>query len=105
MAWIFLLAAGLFEIVWAYFLKASDGFTKLWPSLATLFGMVISFGLLAKAMQTLPLGTAYMIWTGIGALGAFGVGVWILGEPLTGLRVLAAGLLLAGLLLMKFSSP
>lgn len=104
MAWIVLLFAGLFEIVWAYSMKLSEGFTKLTPSLITLFFMVLSFGLLAYAMKTLPLGTAYTIWTGIGAIGSFLVGIFILGEPATAMRMLAAVLIISGLVLMKLSS-
>lgn len=79
MAWVVLVFAGIFEIVWAYSMKLSEGFTKLGPSLVTLFFMILSFGLLAYAMKTLPLGTAYTIWTGIGAIGSFLVGIFILG--------------------------
>ena len=104
MAWVVLILAGLFEIVWAYSMKLSEGFTKLTPSLITLFFMVLSFGLLAYAMKTLPLGTAYTIWTGIGAIGSFLVGIFILGEPATAIRMLAAILIVSGLVLMKLSS-
>lgn len=101
MSWFLLVCAGALEVVWAYFLKESKGFTRLCPSLATLAAMAASFGLLALAMRTLPLGTAYMVWTGIGAVGAFGVGVWALGEPAGPLRILAAALIVAGMVLMK----
>lgn len=104
MAWVFLLFAGLFEIVWAVLMKASDGFTRLWPSVGTIGFMVISFGLLALAMKSLPLGTAYAIWTGIGAVGAFAVGVIVMGEPLTPMRVAGAGLIVSGLVVLKLSS-
>ena len=104
MAWVVLILAGLFEIVWAYSMKLSEGFTKLTPSLITLLFMVLSFGLLAYAMKTLPLGTAYTIWTGIGAIGSFLVGIFILGEPATAMRMLAAILIVSGLVLMKLSS-
>lgn len=104
MAWIVLLFAGLFEIVWAYSMKLSDGFTKLTPSLITIFFMILSFGLLAYAMKTLPLGTAYTIWTGIGAIGSFLVGIFVLGEPATAMRMVAAVLIVSGLLVMKLSS-
>jgi len=83
MAWIFLGIAGALEVVWAFAMKKSEGFTVLVPSLVTLLAMVASFGLLALAMRSLPLGTAYTIWTGIGALGAFVLGVAVLGEALT----------------------
>jgi len=103
-AWIVLVFAGIFEIIWAYSMKLSEGFTKLGPSLITLFFMILSFGLLAYAMKTLPLGTAYTIWTGIGAIGSFLVGIFILGEPATAMRMLAAVLIISGLILMKLSS-
>lgn len=104
MAWVILVLAGLFEIVWAYSMKLSDGFTRLTPSIVTLIFMVFSFALLAYAMRTLPLGTAYTIWTGIGAVGSFLVGILILGEPASAMRMLAAVLIIAGLVLMKLSS-
>src|SRR5690606_5124760 len=104
MAWIMLLVAGLLEVVWAYSMKLSDGFSRLIPSLVTLFTMIASFALLSLSMRTLPLGTAYTIWTGIGAVGAFVVGIVVLGETVSFMRVLAAALIVAGLILMKFSS-
>ncbi len=104
MAWIVLIFAGIFEIVWAYFMKLSDGFTKLTPSILTIFFMVLSFGLLAYAMRSLPLGAAYTIWTGIGAVGSFLVGIFVLGEPASAMRMLAAVLIISGLVLMKLSS-
>lgn len=104
MAWIVLFVAGLFEVVWATAMKQSHGFTRLWPSLITLGAMLVSFGMLSWSMRTLPLGTAYMVWTGIGALGAFIVGIAMLGEAVTVGRVVAAALIVAGLLLMKLSS-
>ena len=104
MAWIVLILAGIFEIVWAYSMKLSEGFTRLTPSIITIVFMVLSFALLAYAMRTLPLGTAYTIWTGIGAVGSFHIGIWVLGEPATALRMLAAVLIISGLVLMKVSS-
>ena len=104
MAWMALVFAGVFEIVWASAMKQSHGFTKLWPSVVTGVGMLISFGLLAWAMRSLPLGTAYTIWTGIGAVGAFIVGIVIFGEAATALRLIAAALIVSGLVLMKVSS-
>lgn len=104
MAWILLLLAGVFEIVWAYSMKLSEGFSRLTPSLITLFFMILSFGLLAYAMRSLPLGTAYTIWTGIGAIGSFLVGIFVLGEPATAMRMVAAVLIISGLVLMKLSS-
>lgn len=103
MAWIYLLIAGLLEIVWAFSMKQSDGFTKLGASLVTLVAMVASFGLLSLSMKTLPLGTAYTIWTGIGAIGAFVVGILWLNEGVHPIRVAAAGLIVAGLVLMRLA--
>ena len=104
MAWMMLILAGIFEVVWAYSMKLSDGFSKLTPSIVTLFFMILSFALLAYVMRTLPLGTAYTIWTGIGAVGSFLVGIFVLGEPASAMRMLAAVLIISGLVLMKISS-
>jgi quaternary ammonium compound-resistance protein SugE len=103
MAWIFLLSAGLLEVVWAFFMKKSEGFTLLGPTVIMLMGMAASFALLSVSMRTLPLGTAYTIWTGIGAVGAFLVGIIFLGESVTPLRLLAAALILTGLVMMKLA--
>jgi len=105
MAWLILILAGILEIVWAYTMKLSHGFTRLGPSTITLVAMFASFGLLAHAMRTLPLGTAYTVWTGIGAVGAFVVGIFFLNEPANLLRVLAALLIVSGLVLMKVATP
>jgi len=104
-AWVILITAGVFETVWAYYMKLSDGFTKLGPTVVTFVAMAISIGLLGLAMKTLPLGTAYTVWTGIGAVGAFVVGIVVLGEAVTAMRLLAAVLIVSGLVLMKLSSP
>ncbi len=104
MAWVYLVLAGLLEILWAAAMKQSDGFTRLTPSLVTIVAMIASFGLLAIAMRSLPLGTAYMVWTGIGAVGAFVVGVLFLGEALSTVRILAAALIVSGLVAMKLAS-
>lgn len=104
MAWILLVVAGLLEIVWAYTMKLSQGFSRPGATVITLVAMVASFGLLSAAMKTLPLGTAYMMWTGIGAIGAFVLGVFALGEPMTPARVLAAALIISGLALMKLAT-
>jgi len=104
MAWIYLFVAGLLEIVWAFFMKKSDGFTVLVPSVVTLVTMIASFALLSIAMRSLPLGTSYTIWVGIGAVGAFAVGVIVLGEPATPMRLAAVSLIVAGIVLMKLSS-
>ena len=104
MAWIMLIAAGLLEVVWAFSMKQSEGFTRLWPSVVTLVTMVLSFVLLAASMRSLPLGTAYTIWTGIGAVGAFIVGIIVLGETLNAARLIAAVLIVSGLVLMKVAT-
>ena len=104
MAWVLLFVAGLLEIVWAYTMKLSQGFTRPGATIATLAAMIASFALLSVSMRTLPLGTAYTVWTGIGAVGAFVVGIVALGEPAHSLRVLAALLIVAGITLMKLST-
>jgi quaternary ammonium compound-resistance protein SugE len=104
MAWIIVFIAGLLEVVWAYYMKLSEGFTKLVPSVITIVAMVASFALLSFAMRSLPLGTAYMVWTGIGAVGAFAVGAIFLGEAASPLRIAAAIMIVCGILLMKFAT-
>jgi quaternary ammonium compound-resistance protein SugE len=103
-AWPILIVAGLLEVVWAYAMKQSEGFTRLWPSVVTLGAMLLSFALLGWSMRALPLGTAYTVWTGIGAVGAFAVGIAVLGEAASPLRLLAAALIVGGLVLMRLSS-
>ncbi len=104
MAWIILVLAGLFEIGWAVGLKYTEGFTRLWPSLWTVGAMVLSLSLLGLALRTLPLGTAYAIWTGIGTVGTALLGIWLFGEPATALRLLCIGLILAGIVGLKLVS-
>ena len=104
MAWAYLVAAGILEIIWAYAMKQSYGFTRLMPTSITIVTMIASFALLALAMKSLPLGTAYTIWTGIGAVGAFAIGVIVLGEQASAMRMAAAALIVSGLVLMKLSS-
>ena len=104
MPWTFVLAAGLLEIVWAYTMKLSQGFSRPGPTALTILVMLASFALLSLSMKTLPLGTAYTVWTGIGAVGAFVVGVAVLGEPLTSGRLVAASLIVTGLIVMKLST-
>ncbi len=104
MAWFLLVLAGLFEVVWAYAMKQSDGFSRLIPSVVTLVTMIVSFALLSVAMRSLPLGTAYTIWTGIGAVGAFLVGILVLNELASPMRIAAAVLIISGIILMKLSS-
>lgn len=104
MAWIYLLVAGVLEVVWAFTMKQSDGFSRLVPSVVTVVTMIASFGLLSVAMRSLPLGTAYTIWTGIGAVGAFLVGITVLGETVSAMRIGAAVLIVSGIVLMKLSA-
>jgi quaternary ammonium compound-resistance protein SugE len=103
MAWIWLGLAGVLEIVWAYALKQSHGFAKPAESIVAVAAMIASFGVLSLAMRSLPLGTAYSIWTGIGAVGAFVLGVMVLGEAATPLRVISAALILAGIVGLRLA--
>ena len=104
MAWLYLLVAGLMEIAWAVGLKYTEGFTRLWPSVWTAVALVLSMILLAAAMRTLPLGTAYAIWTGIGAVGTAALGVLLFGESATPARLICIGLIVAGLVGLKLTS-
>ena len=103
-AWVILLLAGVFEMIWAVGLKYTDGFTRLWPSVGTLIAMVVSLWLLSLAMRTLPLGTAYAAWTGIGAVSIALFGMIWLGEPVTLARIGCIGLILAGVVGLKVIS-
>ena len=105
MPWVYLVIAGLFEVVWAFAMKQSDGFTRPGPTIVTITAMIASFALLSLSMKSLPLGTAYTIWTGIGAVGAFLVGIAMLGEAANAMRIVAALLIVAGLVLMKIATP
>ena len=104
MAWILLIIAGVLEVVWAFTMKQSYGFTRVLPTVITILMMIASFGLLSVSMKTLPLGTAYTVWTGIGAIGAFLVGIIVLGEQISVMRAAAAVLIVSGLVLMKLST-
>lgn len=104
MPWMFLFAASLLEIVWAFTMKRSEGFTRVLPTLLTVLAMLGSFSLLSISMRTLPLSTAYTAWTGIGAVGTFIVGAVALSEPLAPGRVVGAGLVLAGLAFLTLST-
>lgn len=104
MAWILLIAAGLLEVVWAFTMKMSEGFTRPLYAAITLVAVVASFVMLAWAMRSLPLGTAYPLWTGIGAVGSFLAGWWWLGESASPLRIAAAVFIVAGLVMMKLAS-
>lgn len=104
MAWTYLVIAGLLEIGWAIGLKYTQGFTKFWPSVATVAAMVASFALLAQALKTIPIGTGYAVWTGIGAAGTAIIGMIFLGESREVLRVVCLTLIVAGVVGLKFAS-
>lgn len=103
MPWVLLVFAGLFEIGWAIGLKYTEGFTRLWPSVGTVVSMVISVGLLGLAMKSLPVGTAYAIWVGIGAVGTIILGMVLFNEPATALRIASIVLIVAGLVGLKLA--
>lgn len=104
MDWVYLIIAGLFEIIWATGLKYTEGFTRLWSSLGTLAAMAVSMVLLAQALKTIPVGTGYAIWTGIGAAGTAVMGIVLFGESRHSVRLLCIGLIVAGIVGLKFSS-
>ena len=105
MSWLILVLAGLFEIGWAIGLKYTDGFTKLWPTVGTVASMVVSLGLLGVAMKSLPVGTAYAVWVGVGAVGTAILGMVLLGEPANAGRMLSLALIVAGIIGLKLASP
>ena len=104
MAWVYLFSAAVFEIGWAIGLKYSQGFTKLWPSVFTVVAMVLSLTLLALAVRTIPVGTGYAIWTGIGAVGTAALGILLFSEPLTPWRVICLLLIVAGVVGLKVTA-
>ncbi|MGC3981107.1 MAG: quaternary ammonium compound efflux SMR transporter SugE [Steroidobacteraceae bacterium] len=104
MSWFILFVAGLFEIGWAIGLKYTDGFTRFWPTIGTVLSMIVSLGLLGMAMRSLPVGTAYAIWVGVGAIGTAILGIVLLGESANGLRVISLGLIAAGIVGLKFAA-
>jgi len=104
MSWIILVLAGLFEIGWAIGLKYTEGFTKLWPTVGTVAAMAISFGLLGVAMRDLPVGTAYAIWVGIGAVGTVILGMVLMGDAASPGRLVSLGLIIAGIIGLKLAS-
>lgn len=105
MAWLYLFVAGLFEVGWAIGLKYTEGFTRLWPSVWTLVALAVSMVLLALAVKELPIGTAYAVWTGVGAVGTALLGILLFGEPGDLPRLLCIGLIVAGILGLKIFSP
>ena len=104
MAWVVLFIAGLFEVGWAVGLKYTDGFTRLWPTVGTAAALIASMGLLGVALRTLPLGTAYAIWTGIGTVGTAILGIVLFREPATALRLVCIGLIVTGIIGLKLVS-
>ena len=101
MAWVYLILAGLFEIGWAVGLKYTEGFTRLWPTVLTLAAMAVSLGLLGLAVRTLPIGTAYAVWTGIGTVGTVAAGIWLFDEPAQPFRLFCILLIGLGILGLK----
>ncbi|MBA3591518.1 quaternary ammonium compound efflux SMR transporter SugE [Methylibium sp.] len=105
MAWVVLVLAGLFEIGWAIGLKYTEGFTRLWPSVGTIAAMIVSLGLLGIAMKSLPVGTAYAVWVGVGAVGTAILGILLFGESANAGRIVSLGLIMLGIVGLKLASP
>ena len=105
MAWSILILAGLFEVAWAIGLKYTDGFTRLWPSVATVAAIALSMGLLGVAVRTLPVGTAYAVWVGVGAVGTVILGIVLLDEPANAARMISVALIIAGIVGLKLATP
>ena len=105
MNWIMLVVAGLLEVVWSVGLKYTEGFTRLWPSVVTVAAMIVSVTLLGIAMKELPVGTAYAVWVGIGAVGAAVMGIWLFGESASLPKLVSLGLIVAGIVGLKLSAP
>jgi len=101
MAWVYLFIAGLFEVGWAIGLKYTEGFSRLIPSVLTIAAMIVSLTLLGLALKTLPVGTAYAVWTGVGAVGTAALGIYLFGEPTTAARLASIGLIVAGIVGLK----
>ena len=104
MAWFYLLIAGLFEVGWAIGLKYTEGFSRLWPSLMTIAAMIVSLGFLGLALKTLPVGTAYAIWTGVGAVGTAILGIYLFAEPANAMRLACIGLIVTGIFGLKLAT-
>lgn len=105
MPWLILIIAGLFEIGWAIGLKYTEGFTRLWPTVGTAASMLVSVALLGVALKTLPVGTAYAVWVGVGAVGTVILGIVMLGEPVTAARLVSLALIIAGIIGLKLATP
>lgn len=105
MAWVILVVAGLFEVAWAIGLKYTAGFTRLWPTLGTVLAMIVSLWLLGIAMKSLPVGTAYAVWVGVGAVGTVVLGIVLLGEPANAARLFSVALIVAGIVGLRLAAP
>jgi quaternary ammonium compound-resistance protein SugE len=105
MPWVILVLAGLFEVAWAIGLKYTDGFTRFWPTLGTVAAMIISVALLGLAMKSLPVGTSYAVWVGVGAVGTAALGIVLLGEPATAGRLVSLAFIVAGIVGLKLATP
>jgi quaternary ammonium compound-resistance protein SugE len=105
MAWLLLVLAGLFEVGWAIGLKYTDGFTRPWPTIGTVLAMIVSLGLLGIAMKSLPVGTSYAVWVGVGAVGTAIMGIVLLGEVANTGRLISLGLIIAGIVGLKIATP
>ena len=105
MAWVILVIAGLFEVGWAIGLKYTEGFTRLWPTVGTALAMILSLWLLGSAMKSLPVGTAYSVWVGVGAVGTVVLGIMLLGEPVNAARFISVALIIAGIVGLKLATP
>lgn len=105
MPWVILVLAGLFEVAWAIGLKYTDGFTRFWPTLGTVAAMIISVALLGLAMKSLPVGTSYAVWVGVGAVGTAALGIVLLGEPATAGRLVSLALIVAGIVGLRLATP
>lgn len=105
MAWVILFIAGLFEVGWAIGLKYTEGFTRLWPTVWTVLAIVISMSLLGIAMKSLPVGTAYSVWVGVGSVGTVVLGILLFGEPANALRIVSILFIIAGIIGLKLATP
>lgn len=105
MAWVILIIAGLFEVGWAIGLKYTEGYTRLWPTLGTAAAMIVSLWLLGIAMKSIPVGTAYSVWVGVGVVGTVALGIVLFGEPANAARLLSVGLIVVGIVGLKLAAP
>ena len=105
MAWVILVIAGVFEVGWAIGLKYTEGLTRLWPTVWTIIAMIVSLSLLGIAMKSLPVGTAYSVWVGVGAVGTVALGIVLLGEPANAARLISIALIVAGIVGLKLATP